>query len=1250
MRGAAYGPLPAGLRSRSAGLSDPRPIVSGMRFGVLGPLAVWTAGGAVVTVPGLKVRALLADLLVHLGQPVSADRLVEDLWGDEAPGNPGGALQAKVSQLRRALEEAEPGARELVRSGPPGYLLRAGPAEVDAARFAELAQRARAAVDARTRAALLADALALWRGPPFADFADHPFAAAAVARLEEQRLVALEEQAEARLALGEHSSLAGELAELVARHPLRERLRAAQLRALYRAGRQSEALASYAALREQLADELGLDPSPELVALHRAILTQDPALAAPPSPAPAPASTVSPVSAQPAGFEPSGAPDGGRSGMDGGAVARPRSNLPVPLTGLVGRTTAVADVRALLGAGRLVTLIGPGGVGKTRLAVAVASELVSTFADGAWLVDLAALGPPSVRAGPPAVTTTSGPAGENSGASQDGAGGRDAEAGRGGHDTGRGGHDTGRGGHDTGRGGQDTGRGGQDTGAGAGGGQDATAAMAGALAEAAMAVLGIRDTATANRRAGGGAATPVEQLCAALRTRRLLLVLDSCEHVVEAVAELAARLLPAAPGLRLLATSREPLGLAGEALWPVPPLDLPDLTAQARPSDVAGFSAVRLFVERATAAAPAFTLDATNAKAVVQLCRRLDGLPLAMELAATRVRALGVDGILARLDDRFRLLATGYRGAPPRQQTLRAMIDWSWELLTEPERAVLRRLAVHADGCTLDAAEAVCAGDGVPAHDVLDLLARLVDRCMVAVIEHPGDRAGHGGTRYRLLESVADYCRQRLVEAGEQQRVRHRHLRYYLELAERATPLLRGPDQRAWLRRLDRDGANLRVALDGAVRAGHPELALRLANAMAWYWFLRGRLREAQRSLTTALTTTTATNADTAEVAADGSTGHPATMAPRATAAAWLAGLGLLAGDSTDPAGGDAALALFDGAGDPGALATAQWFLGFALSDFGDLSRSEELVRSALDAFRATGDRWGEAAALSTRTKQAMIRGDLAAVRECGGRSHALFVELGDRWGQLQATEWLGELAEVSGDYPLATELHTEGLRMAEELGLWPQASDRLSWLGRCALLAGDHRLAREHLERARRLATEQSYKPGEVFARMGQGFLARRQGRLDEAEEHLRAVLGWSRQAGFELGVAGALTLAELGFAAEQRGDPAAARRLHLDGLAVARGLGDPRAVALALEGLAGADALAGHPDHAAVLLGAAAAARESVGAPLPPAERGDIDRAMGLARHAVGEEAFAAGFDRGRSLAPDAALAHVGVGQVTS
>ncbi|GAA2620934.1 BTAD domain-containing putative transcriptional regulator [Actinomadura fulvescens] len=1046
-----------------------------MRFGVLGPLAAWTDDGRPVRLPELKVRALLADLLAHEGRPASVDRLIDDLWGDRLPRNPINTLQTRVSQLRRALEAAEPGARDLLVSQAPGYLLALDPQAVDAGRFHTLVDRARTTDDLGAKADLLADALALWRGTAYADFADEEFARPAVTRLEDKRLAVLEEHAEVRLDLGEHRLLVGELGDLVAQHPLRERLRAVHLRALYRAGRQNEALAAYADLRERLAEELGLDPSPELAALHKAILRQDPALA-PSRPIPA-----------------SAPPSPTRVGRSVGRSGRMGGNLPASLTDLVGRDGELERLRGLLDEARLVTLIGPGGVGKTRLAIEAARAVSGEVADGVWLVELAGLEPAS-GATPADVVATA---------------------------------------------------------------------------------LGVRDDDAEADLTG--------QLESVLRDRGPLLVLDNCEHVVEPVAALAESLLKAAPGLRILATSQEPLGLGGETLWNVPPLAEP--------------GAVRLFVERATAAAPGFELTPDNAEAVATICRRLDGIPLALELAATRVRALGVHELAARLDDRFRVLTSGRRGAPPRQQTLRAVIDWSWELLTGPERTVLRRLAVHAGGFTLASAERVTG------EDVLDVLPRLVDRSLVLMSDGP---------RYRLLETVKAYCVERLREAGEYEEIRRRHLAFYTELAERAAPHLRGPGQREWLERLDRETAELRAAFEGATSA---DSALRLVNALVWYWYLRGRWTEAQRSLEWAI----------------GLDGGQASA--RAQALAWQAGLALLGSDGAER--DEAAARACERIDDPQARARARWFLAFARRGFGDLARTVELVEAALGEFRALDDRWGVAAALSVRATVGRARGDLGRARLDAAESEAGFRELGDRWGRLKATNTLGELAEIAGDYDRAARLHREGLRMAEELGLWTDASFRLSGLGRIALLTGDFAAADEFHERAMRLASGQSNKVAEHFAEVGLALSARRQGRFDLAEAHLGKWLGWIRGVKGEPGLA--LVLAELGFAAEQRGDASAALAYHLDGLASARKIGDPRAVALAFEGLAGVRSLAGKPERAARLLGAATALRESVGAPLPKAERGDVDRISTAVRDALGDDAYTAAFEEGLRAGPE-------------
>ncbi|WP_407564847.1 BTAD domain-containing putative transcriptional regulator [Streptomyces sp. 184] len=1167
-----------------------------MRYGVLGPLAVWTDAGEPVKVAERKVRALLADLLLHEGRTVSADRLVEDLWPPEArPANPAATLQTRVWQLRRALAAAEPDARELVVREHGGYRLAAGPDSVDARRFTALLARARTTDAPDARAARLREALALWRGGAYEDVADRDFTRAEVTRLEENRLTAVEELAHARLALGEHGPLAAELGDLVARHPLRERLRAAHMTALYRAGRQSEALTAYDDLRRHLARELGLTPGPEVTALQRAILAQDPALG-----------TTATALTVPAAV-----------------TAQPPSNLPAPVTELIGRHRELTDVRKLLHTERLVTLGGPGGVGKTRLALEVAAQAVTDapaglpgdFPDGVWVAEL---------------------------------------AGRRCYDD---------------------------------------------PADVVAHVLGVHDTE--------GRPTH-DVLTDAVRAKRLLLVLDNCEHLVESVAPLAARLLRAAPGLRILATSQEPLAIAGETLYAVPPLTLPPPHWESAPADTTAAgtaatrtapastaepsaeclqesSAVRLFLARAAAAAPGFQLDPDGAAAVAAICRRLDGIPLALELAATRVRALGVHRLAERLDDRFRVLAAGStrRDAPERQRTLRATITWSWELLTPAEQAVLRRLSVFATGTTLPAAEAVCAGTDIDPADVADLLARLVDRSLVVTTPGPD------GPRYGLLESVAAYGLEELTAAGEHAHALRRHAAHYADLAQRAAPHLYTRTQARWLTCLDAEAANLRRALDTATTTGDATLALRLANALAWYWFLRGRHRESTRALTRALETgapgtsgtTGTTGAARDAERAEGADEAADVAALRATVAAWHAGFARLDAAVRTPArpdaprgtatpgtyetGGTGETGETDGTGETGdavetggtnqadadcapdppttepgfpgdaADSRAVWFLAHAEANFGSIARAAVLADRAMGEFRTRGDRWGEAAAFVVQATVALFRGDLAGLARKSATAVRIFDELGEDWGRLEAGEAMAEHAEITGDYALAARLHRDDARRAEELGLWAQQSYRLAGLGRITMLTGDLPESRRLHERAMALATAHFDPVGEEFAEIGLGMVARRAGRPEAAEAHLRPWLEWWRGLDCSAAPRGvALIAAELGFLAEQRGDAAQARAMQREGLAAALLSEDPRAAALALEGLAGVETLAGNHAPAARLLGTAAALRTAAGAPLPEAERGDVDRITARATAALGEAAFAAAHEEGRTM----------------
>ncbi|MFL1376430.1 BTAD domain-containing putative transcriptional regulator [Nocardiopsis protaetiae] len=876
-----------------------------MRFRVLGPLTARDSDGDPVPITETKVRAVLAALLVHPGRPVSAERLVEHLWAGRPPGRPLNTLQTKISQLRGAL-----GADRVLRS-PAGYRLRVEDGELDADRFRRAVEEAERTGDPAARARLLTEALGLWRGPAFADFADAVFVRAEAERLEELRAEAAEQLAQAHLETGEAARAVAVLREPVGAHPFRERLHGLYMLALSRAGRQEDALQVFHDLRARLDDRSGVDPGPAVSALYTSILRQEPESVAPPR-----------------------------------AADRPRSNLPAPPTALIGRESETAHVRGLLtgpGTGRLVTLTGPGGVGKTRLAVDVARSLTGEFREGAWIVELAGLD------------------------------------------------------------------------------RGATTAD---VAERVITTLGLCAGVT------DSTFDLVEWLRGALSRWRALLVLDNCEHVVARVADLAGALL-SADGVRLVVTTQEPLDVPGETVVPLAPLTLP--AAVGDPREMTGSSgAVRLFVERARAASPGFELTAQNAADVAAICRRLDGIPLAVELVAARVRGLTTARIAAGLDDRFTLPTGPGRGRPTRQQTLRSMIDWSWNLLEEDERGILRRLAVHRDGCTPDGALAVCA-DG---HDVLGTLSCLVDRSLLV----------REGERYRLLESVAAYCAERLAEAGELEETRRAFVAFHVREAERRDPLLRGARQREALEWFDEETVNLRHALESAVRAQDTDAALRLVNALAWYWRLRSRTAEARRSFESALRLP----------------GGP--PAARSFARGWSAALAGRPHREDTPAG-ERGLRLL-------------WFAGAVACHGGDREAGNVLVKEALTRARSAGDRWVEAAALAERAGHLLDDGDVPAARSDARRAAGIFRDLGDRWGLLRANTALARAARDAPD-PGIADLLEEDLRAAEERGLWVDVIETLERLGRMSQACGEHSRARTFRERARRVAEERSYAPG---------------------------------------------------------------------------------------------------------------------------------------------------------------------------
>ncbi|MFJ4681335.1 BTAD domain-containing putative transcriptional regulator [Kitasatospora sp. NPDC088783] len=1056
-----------------------------MRIGVLGPLEVRGS-----EVAGARLRGLLVRLVVDAGRAVPSERLVEDLWGGAPPAAPGNALQTLVSRLR-AL-----GGRDVVVAVAGGYRLGAGPGEVDAVEFERLLGVARALAAPAERLVVLRRALGLWRGPALAEFAGAEFADGAARRWEELRLAAVEDRVEAELALGLHRGLVAELEGLAAAHPLRERLHGLLMRALAASGRRAAALERYERTRRALAEQLGVDPSADLAALHLALLRGEPVSA------PAPAAGPGPR----------------------------RSNLPLALTSFVGREQERAAVRELLGAARLVTLTGPGGAGKTRLAVEVAAELADRYPDGVWLVPLAPVG-------------------------------SSAE-----------------------------------------------------VAQAALLAVGVPDVLRVGEPLGV-LPPPVERLAAALEHRRLLLVLDNCEHLLDGAAELAAGLLSRAPHVRVLATSREPLGLTGESLCPVPSLPLPPLTPEAAdgPDAVLGSPAVRLFADRAAAVRPGFRVDADCAPLVVDICRALDGIPLAIELAAARTRSLTLRQVADRLDDRFRLLAGGDRAALPRHRTLRAVVDWSWELLEDAERAVLAGLSVFAGGATPEHAERVC-GPLAPGADVVGVIAALIDKSLVRAV---GDGAG-GEVRYQLLETVRAYAAEKSAESGAAARTADAHAACFLALAERAEPELRGPGQVRWSARLDAERDNLHAALGHLVAAGDAAGALRLAGALVWFWITGDRAGEAGgwalavRELVGGRVPPGLADAHalcTTVAVLVGTVGGPEEPGPAAVRQAVATVLATVPDRPAHPVlhllRPGCALLLDDR---PAGLRGLRELLGHA-------------------------DPWVRAAAHLGLGHLALDEGRLEPAAEhldCGSRA---FERIGDRWGRNAAIGGLLELALIRGDGPAAVRLGEEAYRTGAAAGA-DHCAPVLVQLGRARAEAGDPVRGRQDLERAVGIAERLGEHANAAAGLLALSDLARRSGDPAAARAPLLHALESldARTGRAELRRAAALVHSRLGCLAEQQHDLAEAARRHAEALAA---LGqDPhrRTRAVLAEGLAALAAARGEHRHAAALLGAAHTLHG-----YRPTRSPDATRATEAATRALGPTAFAAAYAHGRHQPPE-------------
>jgi predicted ATPase/DNA-binding SARP family transcriptional activator len=977
-----------------------------VEFRILGPVQAVRAGRD-LGLGGPKQRAVLALLLLDAGRTVPAGHLIEALWRGSPPPGAAGTLRSYVSRLRVLLR---PDAVLAARGG--GYAISVLPDQLDASRFERLAGAGREALgrgEAVVAASRFREALGLWRGRALADVADVETLALEGARLEELRLVAVEGRVEADLGLGRHAEVTGELERLVAEHPVRERLWRLLVLALYRSERQAEALAAYRRARTMLAEELGLEPGEELRQLEQAVLRQE----------------IPAVSA-------------------GGA----QHNLPAQLTSFLGRERELADLRGLLGGARLLTLTGPGGAGKTRLALELATDLLERFPDGAWLAELAGIADP------------------------------------------------------------------------------------GLVPSLVMEALGMRP---------GGDVPVIEALRYRLRSARLLLILDNCEHLLDGCAELAGELLRSSPGLHVLTTSREPLGVPGEVAYPVPPLAVPEDLSD--PAAIGDAPAVRLFLERCSSARAGGGPEVVPPAVVARICRELDGLPLAIELAAARTSTLSVQEIETHLADKFRFLAYRRPVADPRHQALKAAIGWSYELLSAADARVFRELSVFAGGFGLTAAAAVCGGGDAAAFDVID---RLASKSLVLA------EVATGRTRYRLLETIRQYAAGRLAEAGEAGQARQRHALTFLGLAERESELAV----------LAREHDNFRAALSWSLSGGG-ETGPRLACALGSFWVARGFFQEARGWLERALACSQdrhlrvgllwllgAVLSETGDleraeaILSEGSDVAAAQgrQALHARIRVLLAEIRLRRGGLTQDAltECEAAAATLESDGDLAGLAEALLSVGTQRFFLGDALVGEQLLERAAACARqggnhraeqaargwlvvtfhvlpipadiaigraerflraASGDVWAEALILQPLSLLYGFAGRFADARAANARSQAIFTRSGARFEQAASAILAGEIELIAGEYAAAEGVMKEGCEALLAMGERPYRSGAVVRLTEAVYAQGRLEEAQQLAEEAKALAAADDVDTrvrccaieAKLLARQGQFGAARR-------------------------------------------------------------------------------------------------------------------------------------------------------------
>jgi predicted ATPase/DNA-binding SARP family transcriptional activator len=1056
---------------------------------LLGDLLV-RRDGVPVAVQGSRLRGLLTLLALNAGRAVDAGTLVRALWPEALPADPANALQSLVSRLRRAL-----GVAEAVTQTASGYRLAVAPDDVDVHRFERLAAEGRTrlrAGEAEAARDLLAEAATLGPGPVAPEVA--AVAPAVAVRLVNAGTEAAADLAEADLRLGRHAEVGARLSGLLGEYPLDERLGGLLIDALAGQGREADALALYERIRRDLAEELGVDPGAALRERHLRLLQR----------------AERPTTTGPAAT----------------------GNLPAPVTSFIGRADELARVDLLLGAGRLVTVIGTGGAGKTRLAVEAARRRSQEYRDGTWLVDLAPVTEP---------------------------------------------------------------------------------------AEVTVAIVSAFNLRAAAMFESHGTGRPDVRSLLALLVERLasgeyLLVIDNCEHLVEAVADVVATLLRRCPPLRILATSREPLAVDGEALVPLAPLGLPpadaDLEAAARAP------AVRLFAERAAAVAPEFALDPTTRPDVVEVVRRLDGLPLALELAAARLRTLPLPELAAGLSDRFRLLSGGTRTALPRHRTLRAVIAWSWDLLSTEERTVAECVSVLPAGVTPASAAAVCAGTDVDPDRVPDLLGALVDRSLL--------RPAGAGPRYRMLETLREYGIERLAERAALTGVRDRAARYVAALVGRLDPQLRTADQLPALETLRAEYDNALAGLRHLCDSGDGPAAVALALDLCWYWQMLGRHGETVYWLR--------------EVLAAPGEADPALI--EYTRAVYLLNVRIThPTERTEDAREQlrevaASLGRFEETRGPVGVLTAM-----ALMFAGDV----EAARARIDQAAASDEPWQAALARLFRARIAENEGDLAGVRRDTEEALAGFRLVGDRWGQATTLPMRALIRQYDRDLDGALADLDTARALSAEFGSLDVNDEIFLHLRRCDLYQrrGEPARATAALAEARALVRRAAPEIGMIVDALEAGLLIR-QGTYDRAEQLLHSAEqrlapndGFSALTGDHgIAIVGAL---KAGLAVA-RGKPAEAVQALAVAYAAALASRDMPILSLVGVGAAEVAAARGEYRDSAMLLGASARLR---GAEDPTEPR--IGRLTREGRARLGDEEFGKAYAAGWTLDVQAAQAQV-------